>query len=346
MPDYAVDLFSDTLTRPGAGMRQAMAGAEVGDEQLMEDPSTNRLQEMVAQLLGQEAAVLMPTGVMCNEVAYAVHCAAGDEIVMDETAHPVVSEAGAPAVLARALVRPVRGANGIFTAEQLLEAMRGGQRREPRTRLVSLEQTSNFGGGTCWSLAQFQSVAAAAREHGVLVHCDGARVLNASVATGTPARDFGAECDSIWIALSKGLGAPMGGVLAGSADFIEEAWRWKQRIGGAMRQSGVIAAAGIYALEHNVERLAEDHAHARLFAEAIAGLPGIDLDLATVQTNIVIFDVAETGLSASEIYARLLSAGVRLCPIGPTRIRAVTHLDVDRRGVETAARALREVLGA
>jgi threonine aldolase len=324
-----------------------MAEAEVGDEQLMEDPTTNRLQAIVAELLGQEAAVLMPTGVMCNEVAFAVHCQAGDEIVMDETAHPLVSEAGAPAVLARALVRPVKGANGIFTPGQLTAALRGGQRREPRTRAVSLEQTSNFGGGTCWSLAQFQAVVGCAREHGLLVHCDGARVLNAVVATGTPAREFGTRCDSIWMALTKGLGAPMGAVLAGSSAFIDEAWRWKQRIGGAMRQSGVIAAAGIYALQNNIDRLAEDHDNARVFAAAVAELPGIKLDLDTVQTNIVVFDVAATGWTAGELCNRLIEqARVRLCPIGPTTVRAVTHMDVDRRGVEVAARALREALAA
>ena len=345
MTEILVDLFSDTLTKPSPAMRQAMAEAEVGDEQKFEDPTTSRLQDMVAALLGQEAAVFLPSGTMCNEIAFAVHCNAGDEIILDDTAHPLTSEAAGPAVISRALLRPLHGNRGIFSAEQVAAAVRPAMRHAPVSRLVSVEQTSNFGGGSCWSLDQIRSVAELAHEHGISTHCDGARVMNAVVATGTPAAEFGRHFDSIWLDLSKGLGAPVGAVLAGTSDFIERAWKWKQRLGGAMRQSGVIAAAGIYALDHNVERLADDHANARALADAIAGLPGVGLDPNSVDTNIVIFDVSAVGLSAPQIADRTLADhGVRLCPLSPTVIRAVAHLDVDRTGIDTAIKALQSVL--
>ena len=345
MPDIIIDLFSDTLTQPSPGMRRAMAEAQVGDEQKFEDPTTNRLQEMVAQMLGHEAAVFLPSGTMCNQIAFAVHCAAGDEIILDETAHPLTSEAAGPAVISRALLRPLQGRRGIFSAEQLEAALRPLRRHAPVSRLVSVEQTSNFGGGSCWSLEQVRAVCEMAHEHGLSTHCDGARVMNAVVATGTPASDFGRHFDSIWLDLSKGLGAPVGAVLAGTGDFIERAWKWKQRLGGAMRQSGIIAAAGIYALEHYVERLADDHANARAFAEAIARLPGVDLDPRTVDTNIVIFDVAGTSQSATAIVERILvQHGIRLDSLSPSVIRAVTHLGVDRAGIDAAIEALTSVL--
>jgi threonine aldolase len=301
---------------------------------------------MVAALVGHPAAVFLPSGTMCNEIAFAVHCDAGDEVILDATAHPLTSEAGGPAVISRALLRPIAGKRGIFMAGDVAAALRPSMRHAPVSRLVSVEQTSNFGGGSCWSLDQVRAVTDLAHEHGLSTHCDGARLLNAVVATGTPAQDFGRCFDSIWLDLSKGLGAPVGAVLAGPAEFIERAWKWKQRLGGAMRQSGVIAAAGIYALEHNVDRLAEDHANARAFAEGIAGLPGIGLDPATVETNIVIFDVGSTRQSATAIADRTLAEhGVRLCPLSPTVIRAVTHLDVSRAGIDAAIEALTSVLG-
>jgi threonine aldolase len=345
MPQILVDLFSDTLTRPSPAMRQAMVEAEVGDEQKFEDPTTNRLQEMVAGLLGQETAVFLPSGTMCNEIAFAVHCGAGDEIILDQTAHPLTSEAGGPAVISRALLRPLAGERGIFSAEQVAAALRPAMRHAPVSRLVSIEQTSNFGGGSCWTLEQVRSVSELAHNHGLSTHCDGARIMNAAVATSTSAADFGRLFDSIWLDLSKGLGAPFGAVLAGPGDFIERAWMWKQRLGGAMRQSGVIAAAGIYALENNVERLADDHANARVLAGGIAGLPGVGLDPGSVDTNIVIFDVAAAGQSATAIADRTLAEhGVRLCPLSPTVIRAVTHLDVGRADIDAAIEALGSVL--
>jgi threonine aldolase len=340
MSDNRIDLYSDTQTRPTPGMRQAMADAPVGDEQRGEDPSVNRLCATVADLLGKEAAVFLPSGTMCNNIAILVHCRPGDEIVADRRAHIVNSEAGAAAALAGAMVRTLDGDDGVYTPEQLEGAIRLDERHAPRSRLAAVEQTANFGMGRIWPLAAVHAVAQVARRHGLAFHMDGARLLNAVVATGIPARDFAAPCDSVWLDLSKGLGCPIGGVLAGAAGFIDQAWRWKYRLGGAMRQAGVAAAAGIYALEHHVRRLADDHANARAFAERIARAPGIKLQRAIVDTNIVIFDVAGTGLTAAKFMEALSGRGVRVGAAGRTSLRAVTHLDVTRAQVEEAATAV------
>lgn len=336
----AVDLFSDTVTRPTAAMRRFMCEAEVGDEQQLEDPTVNRLQEMVAALLGKEAALFLPSGTMCNQVAFAVHCRAGDEIILHETAHPLLYEAGGPAALVGAVFRPLGGERGRFTAAQVREAVRPAVHYMPRSRAVSIEQTANIVGGACWPLAEVEAVGAAAREAGLAVHMDGARLMNAVVATGTPARAYASHVDSVWLDLTKGLGAPVGAVLAGSSGFIEQAWVFKQRLGGAMRQAGIIAAAGIYALQHHVDRLAEDHERARRLAAGLAEVPGIALDAARVETNIVIFDVRDTGLSGEAFAAgTLASHGVRFSVLGPTTVRAVTHLDIPPGGIELALEA-------
>ena len=226
-------------------MRRAIAEADVGDEQLREDPTVNRLQATVADLVGKEAALFLPSGTMCNQVAFAVHCRPGDEILLHETAHPMLYEAGGPAATVGTVFRPLTGPRGTFTADQVRAAIRPRVHYMPRSRVVSIEQTANIVGGACWSLQQIESVCAAAHEAGLLCHMDGARFLNAVVATGTPARTFAAPFDSLWLDLTKGLGAPVGAVLAGSRDFIEEAWVYKQRYGGAMRQAGIVAAAGL-----------------------------------------------------------------------------------------------------
>jgi threonine aldolase len=340
-----VDLFSDTVTRPTAAMRRFMCEAEVGDEQLREDPTVNLLQNMVADLLGKQAALFLPSGTMCNQVAFAVHCRAGDEILLQEQAHPLLFEVGGAAALTGAVLRALPSSDGLFAADQVREAIRPPAYYMPRTRVVSIEQTSNVIGGLCWPLRQIEAVCAAARAGGLLAHMDGARLFNAVVATGTKARVFAKPFDSVWIDLSKGLGAPVGAVLAGSADFIEEAWRYKQRFGGAMRQAGIIAAAGIYALRHHIERLAEDHERARQLAQGLANLRGIRIDLARVQTNIVVFDVKGTGLSGEEFGARTLAShGVRFSVLGPTTVRAVTHLDIPSDGIELALQAARSAI--
>ena len=341
-----IELTSDTATKPSAAMRRAMAEAEVGDEQRGEDPTTNLLQEQVAALLGKEAAVFLPSGAMCNQIAICVHCRPGDEVVAADWSHIFTSEAGGAAVLAGAQTWPIPSERGIFSAETLRKNLRQASRHTPRTALMVLEQTNNRGGGAVWPLAAIEEVAAEARKAGAAVHMDGARILNAQVASGVSAKAFAAPCDSVWLDLSKGLGCPVGGVLAGSKPFIQEAWRWKHRLGGAMRQSGILAAAGVHALQHNVERLAEDHANAKHFAELIAELPGVRLDPPQVDTNIVFFDCTGTGLTGAELSARLQARGVRFSQMGPNRLRAVTHLDVTRAEVERAASILREVLTA
>ena len=322
-----------------------MCEAEVGDEQQREDPTVNLLQDTVAELLGKEAALFLPSGTMCNQVAFSVHCRAGDEILLQELAHPLLYEVGGPAALVGAVLRPLTGPRGFFSATQVREAIRPAAYYMPRTRAVSVEQTSNVAGGVCWPLEQLTAVCGAAHAGGLVAHMDGARLLNAVVATGTPARTFAAPFDSVWIDLSKGLGAPVGAVLAGSAPFVEEAWRYKQRYGGAMRQAGIIAAAGIYALRHHVARLAEDHERARRLALGLAAVPGIELDPAQVETNIVVFDVSRTGLSGDAFGARTLAShGVRFSVLGPSRVRAVTHLDVPADGIERALQAARAAI--
>jgi threonine aldolase len=341
-----VDLFSDTVTRPTSAMRRFMCEADVGDEQQREDPSVNLLQDMVADLLGKEAAVFLPSGTMCNQVAFSVHCRAGDEILLQELAHPLLFEVGGPAALVGAVMRPLKGDRGFFTADQVQEAIRPAAYYMPRTRAVSIEQTSNIAGGLCWPLPQIESVCDVAHRGGLVAHMDGARLLNAVVASGTSAAQFAAPFDSAWIDLSKGLGAPIGAVLVGSRGFIEEAWRFKQRYGGAMRQAGIVAAAGIYALRHHVDRLAEDHEQARRLAQGLAGIRGIALDPDLVETNIVVFDVRETGLTGESFGARTLAShGVRFSVLGPTRIRAVTHLDIPSGGIDLALDAVRAAVG-
>jgi threonine aldolase len=344
MSTILIDLYSDTLTKPTAEMRQFMCNAEVGDEQKGEDPTVNLLQDTVAGLLGKEAAVFLPSGTMCNQIAIKLHCRPGDEVLLDKTAHPLNFEGGGPAALSGVMVRGLEGVRGVFTAEQVKAAVRPMSRYQPRTRLVSVEQTSNLGGGTVWQLQTIQAVCTMARQHQLATHLDGARLFNAVVASGVAASNYAAGFDSAWIDLSKGLGAPVGAVLAGSKDFITEAWQWKQRLGGAMRQAGIIAAGGVYALKHHVQRLAEDHLHARLLAEGLAEIPCLTLNPLEVETNIVIFDVSQTGVAAQEFVKRLLAHGLRMSAYGHSTLRAVTHLDVSRRDVEQALVIVKSVV--
>jgi threonine aldolase len=343
IPSIEVDLSSDTVTRPTAAMRRFMCDAPVGDEQKGEDPTVNRLQETVAELLGKEAAVFLPSGTMCNEIAMRVHCRPGDEMLAHRTAHPIHYESGGPAALAGVNVRALDGPRGQYDAAAVAEAIRpAAVRYFPRSRLVWVEQTSNLGGGSVWPMGRIEAVAGVARRHGLATHLDGARLMNAVVASGVPARAYAAPFDSAWIDFTKGLGAPVGAALAGSREFITEAWRLKQQMGGAMRQAGIIAAGGLYALAHHVDRLAEDHRHARRLAEGLAELPGVKLDPAEVETNLVFFDLTGA-LDADEAVERLLALGVRMGALGARTIRAVTHLDVSAEGIERALAAARQV---
>lgn len=338
------DLFSDTGTRPSAEMRAAMAAAEVGDEQLGEDPTVNRLCRMVAEILGKDDAIYLPSGLMANQISFAVHTQPGDEIIMDQTAHPLHFESAAAAVISGAAINPLAGQGGIFTADQVESALRDHDYHSPRSRVISIEQTTNLGGGRIWPLAEISKIADLAAENQLKMHLDGARLFNASVASGVEPIAYAQYFDSIWIDLSKGLGAPVGSVLAGSAEFIEAARFWKQRLGGAMRQAGIIAAGGVYALENNIERLKEDHLHARMLAETIADQPGLEINPELVESNIVIFTVqsGESDLFADE----LLKKGIRVSRIAG-KLRAVTHLDLNRdairytvKNIEKTARKL------
>jgi threonine aldolase len=295
-------------------------------------------------LLGKEAALYLPSGTMCNEIALAVHCRPGDEVLCDATSHIIGFEGGGPAALAGVMLNPIHGARGIFTAAQLKEKLHADRPYAPRQRLVEVEQTSNLGGGAIWPLETLREVAEVARTAGLVTHMDGARLLNACVASGIDAADYAREFDSVWIDFSKGLGAPGGAVLAGSRAFIADAQRWQFRIGGAMRQSGIIAAACEYALDHHVARLADDHANAQRLAHGIAQIRGLRIDAASVATNLVYFDVVRDGWDADRLATALLTRGVRVSTMGTRTLRAVTHLDVDARGIDTAIGALRETL--
>lgn len=345
MPEF-VDFFSDTKTRPTPAMRAVMASAEVGDERADEDPSVNRLVARCAALLGKPAALYLPSGTMCNEIALAVHCRPGDEVICDVTSHLIGYEGGGPAALAGVMLQPIAGEHGRFDAAQLQAVLRPDRPYAPRQRLVEVEQTANLGGGTIWPLEQLQAVAAAAHAHGLVTHLDGARLFNAVVASGVPAAQYARDYDSVWIDFSKGLGAPGGAVLAGSEAFIHEATRLKLRWGGAMRQSGIIAAACDYALDHHVQRLADDHAHAAQLARGIAAIDGLRVDVSGVQTNLVYFDVVREDLDAPRLAAALFARGVRVSEMGARTLRAVTHLDVDAAAVAKALEALAELLGS
>jgi threonine aldolase len=332
-----VNLYSDTQTRPTEEMRRAIASADVADEQRLADPTTNRLQERVAELLGQEAALFLPTGTMCNQISFRLHARpGGDELILDRTAHPIIAEAGGPANNAQLMIHALDGEGGIFTAEQLRAAIRDPANRYlPRSRVVSVEQTTNMGGGRVWPLERIHEVLEVARERGLRTHMDGARLMNAVVASRTSAAEFAGGFDTAWLDFTKGLGAPVGAVLAGSGDLIDEAWRWKQQMGGAFRQSGIVAAGCLYALDHHVERLAEDHENARVLAD---GLAELGCEVIPPETNIVIF-------SASDGFVdRMASHGVELSGTPDGRVRAVTHLDVDRAGIDAALEAAKASL--
>ena len=345
MTNIEIDFGSDTGTRPTAAMRQAMANATVGDEQAGEDPTVNRLCEMACELTGHEAAVYLPSGTMCNAIAYRLYCRQGDGVILDELAHPIHAEAGGPAALSGAMMITVKGEQGIFTGDQVHAAIRPYKHNRVVAKAVSVEQTSNFGGGAVWPYETMKGVSDAARERGLAMHMDGARLLNAAVASGRPAKDFAQLCDTTWIDLSKGLGCPVGAVLVGSNDLIHEAWHWKHQFGGSMRQAGIIAAAGVYAFEHHIDRLAEDHENARRLARGLAQIEGIVLDPPEIATNMVFFDASGLGIDNFEMNKRLLEKGVRIgAGYGPKGLmRAVTHLDVTEAMVDKALTAVREV---
>jgi threonine aldolase len=341
-----IDLRSDTVTRPSPGMRAAMAAAEVGDDQFGEDPTVNRLQERIAALLGKKAALWVPTGTMANGVALRVVTRPGDDVVVSRESHAMWHETGAAAANAGVQFSEV-GSEGIFTAADFLAA------RKPRnhllyppTTMVQVEDTHNRAGGVVFPPAEAAAVGAAAREHGVVSYLDGARLFNAAIAGGRRPADVAAPFDLVSIALSKGLGAPGGSVLAGSREHISAAVRYRRMAGGAMRQVGIFAAAGLYALEHNVDRLAEDHANARRIADRVAESRFVDLDPTTVRTNILVFRLTEDGPDAPTVVARARDRGVLVFAFGPRIVRAVTHLDVTSEACAQAGTLLLEAIDA
>jgi threonine aldolase len=339
-----IDLRSDTATRPTKPMRRAIAEAEVGDEQLGEDPTVRALEERVAELLGKEAAVFLPSGTLANVIAIFVYCGPGDEVILHRLSHPVYSENAGPAVHTRVSLKQLEGPDGTFNGRDVTDAVQQPGHQRSRTRLVAAEDTNNRAGGAVWPVELLDEITVTSRELGLATHLDGARLVNASVASGLSCSRIAAGFDSAWIDLSKSLGCPVGAVLAGTDGFIKEA-RWaKHLFGGGLRQAGILAAAGLYALDHHVDRLAEDHRRARALAEWLLEIPGVELAQTRVDTNIIQFDIGASGAEPDAVLARAAEVGVRFGHIRDSVLRAVTHLDVSDEDVANAAAVLKHVL--
>jgi threonine aldolase len=346
MPDPLIDLRSDTVTKPTPAMRAVIAAAEVGDDVFDEDPSVHRLQERVAALLGKEAALFVPSGTMSNQIGVKAHTQPGDELLCETRCHIYNSEAGGPAVLSGVTCRTIAGDHGILDVSQLDDKIRPDDEHLVRTRLVCLENTHNRGGGRIYPIEKIQAISSWARQNGLSVHLDGARLWNAVVATGIPAAQWARHFDSVSVCFSKGLGAPLGSALAGSRAFVARARRIRKLFGGGMRQVGLAAAAALYAVEHHVERLAEDHRHARLIAQAIADTPGLRLDPPEVETNLIWFQVDPDAGTGQDVADALKQRGVLVHLAGPQTLRACTHLDVSAAQAERAAEVIRRTVPA
>ena len=336
MPEIPIDLRSDTVTRPTPGMRAAMAAAEVGDDVFGDDPTVNRLQERVADLLGKEAALFVPSGTMSNQLAVKVHTQPGDEIICDVNCHIYNYEGGGPAWLSGVMCRTIEGQLGIIDLGQIEGCIRPDNEHYVRTRLVCLENTHNRGSGRIYPLEKIKAIAAWARKNSLLMHLDGARLMNAVVASGIAAKEYGRYFDTVSICFSKGLGAPVGSALVGGKEVIARARRARKVFGGGMRQAGVLAAAALYALDHHVDRLTEDHAHAKLLAAAVAEVPGVSLLTPDVQTNLVIFKAHPELGTAAAIIERFKQQGLWCMATGPQSVRLCTHLDVSKAQIERA----------
>ena len=341
-----IDLRSDTVTQPTPLMREAICEAEVGDDVYGEDPTVNRLEELGAEMLGKEASLFTASGTMSNLVSILTHTQRGDEMIVGNEAHIFFYEVGGAAALGGVHVRAISNRGGTLDPHEVEDAIRGDNIHFPRTRLVCLENTHNRCGGVALTAAQTEAVADVAHGHGAALHMDGARIFNAAVALGVNVRELVRSCDSVSVSLSKGLSAPVGSLLAGSRDFVAEARRYRKMVGGGMRQAGVLAAAGIVGLEQMVGRLAEDHANAKALAEGIASLPGVQVDLDSVQTNIVVMELSRAGMQAEDFIAAMAARGVLTTPFGGSLVRMVTHNGISRGDVETACRTAREVLAA
>ncbi len=345
MADTApIDLRSDTVTKPSPAMRQAMATAEVGDDVFGDDPTINRLQERVASLLGKEAALYVPSGSMANQVSIRAQTQPGDEIIAHQDSHIYHYEAGAPAGLSGCSLRLLQGDRGIYDADAVRAAVRPTDSHFAQSALIVVENTHNRGGGSIWSVEAIAAIRDVANEHKLKMHLDGARLMNASVASGRKPTEYTQYFDTVSMCFSKGLGAPVGSAVAGTAETIRRIHRFRKMFGGGMRQAGIIAAGALYALEHNVERLADDHANAKRLAAALAELPGISIEPDTVETNILYFDVDPERGTGQSVAESLREQGVWMLAIGPQRLRAVTHLDVSAEDIERAIAAIGRVL--
>jgi threonine aldolase len=343
MKDF-IDLRSDTVTKPTPAMRKAMAEAEVGDDVYGEDPTMNLLQEKVAKILGKEASIFVPSGTMANQLAIKSHTQPGDEVIIEAASHSYNFEGGASAALSGIQFSCLKGSRGILEASQIEEAIRPDDHHFPVTRLVCLENTHNRGGGSIYPIEKMSQISRFAKSRGLQVHLDGARLWNASVASGIKPHEYGQWADSVSVCLSKGLGAPVGSLVAGSKPFIDRVHRFRKMFGGGMRQVGIIAAAGIYALDHHIERLKEDHQNAKRLALGLKEIKGVSLNPDHVETNILIFDVADTGIAPIQIRDEIKKEGVLIHAVGKTQIRLVTHLDVSKEDIEMALKAFKKVL--
>jgi threonine aldolase len=344
MPDQVVDLRSDTVTRPSKGMRAAMAAAEVGDDIYGEDPTANELQAKVAALLGKEAGLFVPSGTMSNQLAIKGHTQPGDEIICEQDCHLFNYEASGPAVNSLVMPRPIKGERGVMRLEDVARAIRPNNIHAGRTSLITVENTHNRAGGRIYPLAEIIKLAQLARERQIAMHLDGARLWNAVVETGIPPKEWCQYFDSVSVCFSKGLGAPVGSVLCGSYEFIQKALRWRKILGGGMRQVGILAAACLYALEHNLERLKEDHANARYLAQALQPIDGLEVNPQHVETNMVMIYVRRPGMSAADLSQALAKKGILINAVDQERLRAVTHLDVNRQQIELAIATFKQVL--
>ena len=339
-----IDLRRDTVTRPSQGMRRAMAEAEVGDDVLGDDPTVIRLQERVASLLGKEAALYLPSGTMANQTAIRAQTQPGDEIIAHAESHIYHYEGGAPAALSGCSMCLLSGDRGLFDAQAVRGAIKPADSHFPRAALIVVENTQNRGGGAVWSVDAIAAIREVADEHSLKMHLDGARLMNACAQSGLPATAYTGYFDTVSIFFSKGLGAPVGSAIAGTAETIARVHRFRKMFGGGMRQAGIIAAGALYALEHNVDRLVDDHANAKRLARALGEMPGVSVDIDTVETNILYFEVDTTVGSANAVCERLQERGVWMLPVAPQRIRAVTHLDVLAEDIERAIVLIRRAL--
>lgn len=341
-----IDFRSDTVTRPTPVMRQAMASAEVGDDVLGDDPTVLRLQNRIAEIMGKEAAVFVPSGTMANQTSIRAQTEPGDEVIAHEGSHIIHYETGAPAALSGVMVRPLSGEHGLFDTDAVDDAVRQRSSHFACSKLLVIENTHNRGGGTVWPLEQLRRVAARGRHHGLRVHLDGARIWNACAATGLEPREYAQHFDTVSCCFSKGLGAPAGSAVCGDAATITRVHRFRKMFGGTMRQSGILAAAALHALEKHRDRLVEDHVNARRLAEGLARIPGLRVDLAAVQTNMVFFDLDPALGTAPEFCKRLEPLGVRTLPNGPRRVRMVCHLDVAAGDIPVALKAVAQAATA